>query len=254
MNIHPVAAFSDNYIWTMIKDGNAAVVDPGDAAPVEQYLAAQRLQLVAILITHHHFDHTGGVANLLRNRDIPVYGPAAESIDHLTRRLVEGDSIEVMGRHFAVLEVPGHTAGHIAYHSERPDPPVLFCGDTLFSGGCGRLFEGTPAQMHRSLSKLGALKPQTQVFCTHEYTLSNLAFANAVEPDNSALADYSALARALRDDNCPTLPSTIGLERQINPFLRTAEDSVIAAARTRGLAQTSPEAVLGAIREWKDQF
>ena len=240
----------------MLHDGaRAVVVDPGDAAPALAALDRLHLDLAAILVTHHHADHVGGV-NALRQRLLgPVYGPAHETIPTPYTPLVEGDTVHVLGLDFDVLDVPGHTAGHIAYAQRGAAAQgLLFCGDTLFSGGCGRLFEGTPAQMHTSLSKLAALPGDMRVCCTHEYTLSNLRFAAAVEPANLARQRYQARCELLRAQGQPTLPSSIALERQINPFLRCTESDVVAAACTQGAADTTPVAVLAALRAWKNRF
>lgn len=218
LRISPISAFRDNYIWAIHTSTHAAVIDPGDAGPVLAFLQKNRLQLSAILITHHHHDHVDGIAALLERYSVPVYGPAAEVIPYKSSALQEGNTIELkaLALSFRILEVPGHTAGHIAYYAEG----MLFCGDTLFGCGCGRLFEGTPAQMHASLTKLAQLPRDSRVYCAHEYTLSNIAFALTVEPNNSdllarAVADRDRIARGE-----PTLPSTIGLELDTNPFLR----------------------------------
>lgn len=259
MNLSALPAFSDNYIW-MLHDGRQAiVVDPGDAAPVRAALEAQGLALAGILVTHHHPDHVGGVDALrprLAGGQARVWGPAREAIPQPFTPLADGDTVSVMGLTLQVIDVPGHTAGHIAYFLPGVDgsAPVLFCGDTLFSGGCGRLFEGTPAQMHASLGRLAALPGATRVCCAHEYTESNLRFAAAVEPDSADLAAYIARCRALRADGLPTLPSTIAQERAINPFMRCDAAAVIAAARARGAADDGGAAVLGTLREWKNQF
>ena len=240
----------------MLHDGTQAlVVDPGDAAPVAQALQTQGLQLAGILVTHHHADHVGGVDALRPLLHGPVWGPARERIPQPFVPLQDGDLVEVLGLKFRVIDVPGHTAGHIAYAQEgEASAPLLFCGDTLFSGGCGRLFEGTPAQMHHSLSRLAALPADTRVCCTHEYTLSNLRFAAAVEPDNTALQAYTARCHTLREKGTPTLPSNIGLERQINPFLRCSEPAVVAAARAQGAGGDDAVTVLTTLREWKNRF
>ena len=255
MNLLALPAFADNYIW-MLHDGHAAVVvDPGDEAPVRAALDAMSLQLAAILVTHHHADHVGGVDALRARLRGPVYGPASESIPEPFEPLADGDAVTVLGRRFGVLDVPGHTAGHIAYVEQGAGAaPLLFCGDTLFSGGCGRLFEGTPAQMHRSLQRLAALPPDTQVCCTHEYTLANLRFAAAVEPASAALQRYTADCQARRRAGAPTLPSRIALELEINPFLRCSEPTVMAAARAHGAASDSGPDVFAALRRWKDGF
>lgn len=255
MNLLALPAFADNYIW-MLHDGvHAVVVDPGDAAPVQRKLAELKLGLAGILVTHHHADHVGGVDALRPLLQGPVWGPAHEHIPEPCVPLAEGDTITVLGLTFEVLDVPGHTAGHIAYVQCSADhAPLLFCGDTLFSAGCGRLFEGTPAQMHASLAKLAALPGDTRVCCTHEYTLSNLRFAAAVEPGNTARAEHEQRCRALRDAGSATLPSTIALEREINPFMRCAVPAVVDAAAREGAADRSEVVVLAALREWKNRF
>jgi len=255
LHLQALPAFVDNYIWLLHDGEQAVVVDPGDAAPVHQALDARGLQLVGILVTHHHGDHVGGV-DALRPRLLgPVWGPAREAIPAPFVALREGDSVDVLGRRWQVLDVPGHTAGHIAYLESGATPaPLLFCGDTLFSAGCGRLFEGTAAQMHASLVKLGALPADTQVCCTHEYTLSNLRFAAAVEPGNAERAAYQARCQALRDEGRATLPSSIGMERQINPFLRCTQPEVMASARAHGAADDDAVSVFAALREWKNHY
>lgn len=259
LELIPIPAFTDNYLWLLVRGDRAVVVDPGDAAPVQRALAERGLRLEAILVTHHHPDHVGGVAALRAQYPVPVYGPDREAtaIGTVTERLRDGDTVDVLGRRFEVLEVPGHTLGHIAYYSPATDlgAPVLLCGDTLFSGGCGRLFEGTPEQMHDSLGRLAALPGATQVYCTHEYTLSNLRFAQAVEPDNAALAEHVDKVVRLRAEDRPSLPSSIELELRINPFLRTGHPSVQEAARTQSPAPLDGEvAVFATLRRWKDHF
>lgn len=255
MNLIALPAFSDNYIWMLHDDAKAVVVDPGDAAPVEAALEQRGLRLAAILVTHHHADHVGGIDRLRARLDGPVWGPAREVIPKPFNALQDGDVIDVLGRRFGVIDVPGHTAGHIAYFElDAPAAPMLFCGDTLFSAGCGRLFEGTPEQMARSLARLSDLPGDTRVCCTHEYTLSNLRFAAAVEPDNPTLQAYTARCVDLRAAGSCTLPSNIALEREINPFLRCREPAVAAAARTQGAMSAEPVAVFAALREWKNRF
>ena len=253
----PLPAFADNYIW-MLHDGREAlVVDPGDAAPVLQALQNLRLQLQAILVTHHHGDHVGGLAQLHAATRAPVYGPARETIPGPFTGLSQGQALDLLGCSWQVLDVPGHTAGHIAYYAVPDDAaPLLFCGDTLFSGGCGRLFEGTPAQMLASLDQLAALPDDTRVCCAHEYTLSNLRFAHAVEPGNAALLHYQAECEALRAQGLPTLPARMAQERAINPFLRTREKAVATSAQAHD-PQVDPHnavAVLAALRAWKNDF
>lgn len=243
----------------MLQDGsNAIVVDPGDAQPVFDALTRDKLQLAAILVTHHHPDHTGGVAALHAATGAPVFGPARERIPEPFTPLSHGDIAEVLGLRFQVIDVPGHTAGHIAYFlpAHQGQAPLLFCGDTLFSGGCGRLFEGTPAQMLASLDALAALPGGTRVCCAHEYTLANLRFAQAVEPGNADLTQYTAHCESLRAQGQPTLPSQLATERRINPFLRSREATVLRAVREHAeLSADAGEAdVFAALRQWKNDF
>ena len=255
MNLLALSAFADNYIW-MFHDGQqAVVVDPGDAAPVHAALDALGLTLHSILVTHHHADHVGGVDALRARLSGAVYGPAHEKIPTPFVPLSDGQQIEVLGQRFAIIDVPGHTAGHIAYaQQDQAKAPWLFCGDTLFSAGCGRLFEGTPAQMAASLARLSALPSDTQVCCTHEYTLSNLSFAAAVEPLNPHIIQHTAHCQALRQAGQPTLPSNMALELLINPFLRCHETAVQATALAHGAAANDSVSVLAALREWKNNY
>lgn len=266
LEIVPLAAFSDNYIWLLRRGRHAAVVDPGDAPPVLAYLERHQLELCAILVTHHHGDHIGGIEEILAHSlarspthaRLPVYGPASEAIDEVTRPLADGDLVALaeLNTSFEVLAVPGHTRGHIAYYGRMlADRGVLFCGDTLFACGCGRIFEGTPQQMWHSLARISALPGETRLYCAHEYTQANIRFALAVEPDNAALAARAADVARLRAQDLPTVPSTLACELATNPFLRWDAPAVIAAAsRASGIGQQQPEAVFAAIREWKNKF
>jgi len=253
LEIVPLPAFKDNYIWTLRDGSNAAVVDPGEAGPVKAYLAREGLALVAILATHHHPDHVGGIAELVAMTKVPVFGPKGEPIPALTHPLGQDDKVVIpeLAAEFSVLEIPGHTRAHVAYYGLGS----LFCGDTLFACGCGRVFEGTPAQMLASLSKLAALPDETRVYCGHEYTLANIKFARAVDPGNAALAAREDRAKALRAAGRPTLPSTLGEERATNPFLRCAEPVVVESAnKYLGSRIGDPVSVFAAIREWKNRF
>ena len=251
--IHAVPAFRDNYIWMLEAAGRAVAVDPGDAAPVERFLDERGFSLAAILATHHHADHVGGLEALAGNWKCPTFGPAREVAAGLDRRLVEGDRIRVPGIEVELeaFDIPGHTAGHIAFFGAG----ALFCGDTLFACGCGRLFEGTPAQMVDSLAKLGRLPGDTRVYCGHEYTLANIAFAEAVEPGNHELAARKAREAAKRERGEPTLPSTVAGERATNPFLRCGEPEIIASAeRHAGRRLAGPVEVFATLRDWKNDF
>jgi len=254
----PLPALTDNYIWLLRQGPHAIVIDPGEAPVVERYLQQHGLNLQAILLTHHHGDHVGGAVALHELTGAVVYGPASERLPICHHRLSEGDTVQLPDFGFAldILDVPGHTAGHIAYHG-RPDngAPLLFCGDTLFAAGCGRLFEGTPEQMLKSLSKLAALPEDTLVCCAHEYTLSNLRWALQVEPDNTTLQERWDTASKLREEGQPTLPSTVGLERASNPFLRTQVAAVAeSAASHAGRVLSSEVEVFAGLREWKNNF
>lgn len=253
IQVHTLPAFDDNYIWLIGCDDSTQVtaVDPGDAGPVLAYLQRQGLTLEAILITHHHHDHTGGIAGLLARYPVPVYGPSNERVEGLSHPLREGENITLCdGRlTFTTIETPGHTRGHLCYYGEG----VLFSGDTLFTAGCGRLFEGTPAQMHASLEKLRRLPDTTLVYCAHEYTEANLRFARIAEPGNRATEERQCAVSALRQQGVSSVPEHLAVEKASNPFLRTAVPSVIAAAeRFVGHSLDGPAAVFATVRHWKD--
>ena len=258
IQIVALPAFSDNYIWLLQDTANrrCAVVDPGDATPVRQWLADNPgWVLEDILITHHHHDHVGGVEALKALTGARVCGPANETIPARDLALEDNACVQVLGMQFEVIAVPGHTLGHTTFYTEQTPAPLLFSGDTLFAGGCGRLFEGTPEQMHHSLQRLAALPAATAVYCAHEYTLSNLRFACAVEPENQRLQQRFAEVTQLRADNRISLPSSIGLELQTNPFLRTAETSVKEKAdEWKGHCNPTQATVFAALRSWKDGF
>jgi len=262
IQIQQIPAFDDNYLWLVHDSQNAIIVDPGDAVPVAAYLNQHNLNLCAILITHHHADHIGGVMELLRQAKspIPVFGPLADQksgrIPMITNGCTDGASVVIpeLDLTFQVLEVPGHTSTHIAYYASALSS--LFCGDTLFAGGCGRLFEGTPAQMLNSLNKIAALPAATQIYCAHEYTLSNLRFAVAAEPNNAALQTRYKQVIAARDKGISTVPSQLGTELQTNPFLRSGSTDIIhtLVANKKINDNTDPVHVFAAVREWKNTF
>jgi len=255
--IIPIPALRDNYIWLVRNGSNAVVVDPGDAAPVLAYLEREALRLAGILITHHHADHVGGIGALAARHPAPVFGPARESIPGRTRAVAEGDAIALpeAGLEISVLDVPGHTSGQVAYVGRCDGNAITFTGDTLFTCGCGRIFEGTPAQMQASLAKLAALADDTLVYCGHEYTLANLRFALAVEPGNEALQERQRRDAATREKGLPTVPARMDLERATNPFLRAAEPAVFAAAEARaGRPLADVVDAFATLREWKNAF
>ena len=251
LTIEPIPAFSDNYIWLLHDDTDAVVVDPGDAAPVLEALSERSLTLKGVLITHHHFDHVGGIAELVDATKCEVWAPENPKITPVTYRVSEGDTLQVLGQTLQVIEVPGHTLDHIAYQGDG----VLFCGDTLFAGGCGRVFEGTHPMMRSSLAKLRGLNPDTKIYCAHEYTLANLRFALSADPHNAALAARVADCKSLRERNIPTVPSLLADEIATNPFMRCDAASVIEklVAESRS-SSTDGDAVFAGLREWKDTF
>lgn len=245
-----IPAFKDNYIWLLIRDGRAAVVDPGEPEPVIERIETLGLQLESILITHHHADHQGGIAALQARWQAEVFGPEIESITGCNRPLRGGETITVLGQQVKVMAVPGHTLGHLAYYV----PGALFCGDTLFGGGCGRLFEGSPAQMSQSLASIAELPDDTLIYCAHEYTEANLRFAVAVESLNTNLQARVKRVAELRAAGLPSVPSSLAEEKATNPFMRSGEPAVIAAAMEHAAVDRSKVAVFAAIRQWRNSF
>ncbi|MGD8173231.1 hydroxyacylglutathione hydrolase [Vibrio sp. TRT 21S02] len=251
LDIKSIPAFNDNYIWLIQNsDQRCAVVDPGDAKPVLEYIQTHNLTLDAILITHHHADHTGGISELARHfPNADIVGPANDPVPPLTHPVSGGDQIKLFDEVFFILGLEGHTLGHIGYVGDGK----LFCGDVLFSAGCGRVFEGTMEQMYTSLEKIAALPEETEVYCAHEYTAGNLSFALAVEPENDLLQQYRDEVNRLRAQNKATIPTTLRQEKWVNPFLRLDQPNVIKSVANR-TAQTDPLAIFTALREWKNEF
>lgn len=259
VSVLPIYAYTDNYIWCITNDNHQAwVVDPGHAGVVEDYLSSNHLKLKGILVTHHHWDHITGIKELIQNRDIPVYGPDSDKISEITNTVSEGDLLRIFDLPVSIMEVPGHTKDHIAYLMQTSnDSPALFCGDTLFSAGCGRVFDGSAEQLFSSLNRINQLPEDTQVFCTHEYTTANLKFALAVEPDNQAIQKEITRVNQLDLTSCPSLPTTLKKERKINPFMRCAQQSVqrnVALAQKIGADSLTEKDCFIALRRWKDTF
>jgi hydroxyacylglutathione hydrolase len=254
INIEPIKAFDDNYIWLMTTNEGSIVIDPGESINLLKVIEQKNIKLDAILITHHHYDHTGGIEQLLiKYPSLEVYGPNND-ICSIKSRLLDGELLNVIGIDFEIIEIPGHTLDHIAYYANINDSPILFCGDTLFGGGCGRVFEGTFEQMYESLMKLKKLPKNTRIYCGHEYTSDNLKFAKAVEPDNIDLITRYNDVLNLRKNNIPTLPSTLLIELKTNPFLRTEKNNVQKIISKKFKTGFSEKEIFSALRQWKDNF
>jgi hydroxyacylglutathione hydrolase len=254
INIEPIKAFDDNYIWLMTTNEGSIVIDPGESINLLKTIEQNDIKLVAILITHHHYDHTGGIEELLiKYPNLKVYGPI-NNIDSIKSRLMDGEKLNIIGVDFEVIEIPGHTLDHIAYYANINSSPILFCGDTLFAGGCGRVFEGTFDQMYESLMKLKKLPKNTRIYCGHEYTINNLKFAKAVEPDNIDLITRYNEVLELRKNNIPTLPSTISIELKTNPFFRAGENNVQKIISNKFKTGLNEKEIFSALRQWKDNY
>lgn len=255
INVYPIPILKDNYVWAIIdvSQNTAIIVDPGDAAPVAKFIDQQQLQLKGILITHHHWDHTNGTVELKEQYDVPVFAPAREQVSGTTTQVQEGDIVQIndFPLSFRVLDIPGHTLGHVAYYAAG----MLFCGDTLFAAGCGRIFEGTPEQMYASLQKIAALPDDTKIYCAHEYTLNNLRFATVVEPSNQDIALRLQEVQRLSYADIPSLPSLLSLEKKTNPFLRCNEQELVkSTAKHAGYQLNDPVQIFYHLREWKNHF
>jgi hydroxyacylglutathione hydrolase len=255
ITIQPISAFFDNYIWSIQDSHSAIIVDPGKADPVIEYLSAHKLSLNAILVTHHHPDHVGGIKQLKQTfPEAKVIGFRDARYDGIEYEYTEGDSFTLLGLEISLFEVPGHTLDHVAFVTAVDGTPCLFSGDTLFSGGCGRLFEGSAEQMHNSLGKFKALPDNTKIYCAHEYTLSNLGFAQTLMPENPDLEDYLSKCEALRKNNQSTIPTTLHTEKKINPFLRETDPEIIDNLEKLGYTELDNSVnCFAAIRKAKDQ-
>lgn len=253
INIEPIKAFNDNYIWLVTTNEGSIVIDPGEATKTINYLKENSLNLKGILITHHHFDHTGGIEDMLKFKNVDVYGPV-NNISSINKKLRDGDLFSLIGIDFKIIEIPGHTLDHIAFFSENNGNPVLFCGDTLFSSGCGRVFEGTFEQMHKSVLKLKSLPANTKIYAGHEYTQSNLKFAMEVEPLNQKLVSRYNDVKDLLNKGTPTLPTTLELELEVNPFLRCQTKEVQSSVVKQFNTSNHEDEIFKALRQWKDNF
>jgi hydroxyacylglutathione hydrolase len=254
IKIESIEAFTDNYIWLITTIEGSIVIDPGESSKIINFLKEKQLNLKAILVTHHHFDHTGGIKEILFHFPVDVFGPFNNGIENINKKLKDGDKVSIIGIEFEIIEIPGHTLDHIAFYSENNGSPILFCGDTLFAGGCGRVFEGTSDQMYESLKKLKILPDNTSVYCGHEYTLSNLKFAKEAEPFNqNTLSRYNEVLE-LREKGFPSIPSSLSTELKTNPFLRSDVEEVQENISIKFKTTKEPKEIFKALRSWKDNF
>jgi hydroxyacylglutathione hydrolase len=254
IKIESIEAFTDNYIWLITTIEGSIVIDPGESSKIINFLKEKQLNLKAILVTHHHFDHTGGINEILFHFPVDVFGPFNNGIENINKKLKDGDKVSIIGIEFEIIEIPGHTLDHIAFYSENNGSPILFCGDTLFAGGCGRVFEGTSDQMYESLNKLKILPDNTSVYCGHEYTLSNLKFAKEAEPFNqNTLSRYNEVLE-LREKGFPSIPSSLSTELKTNPFLRSDVEEVQENISIKFKTTKEPKEIFKALRSWKDNF
>ena len=253
LSIKPIKALSDNYIWLVTTNEGSIVIDPGESKQIIDLVKSNEIDLEGILITHHHYDHTNGIEEILKYKKVEVYGPK-NNVNSITKRVKQNDVFNLIGLKFEVIETPGHTLDHIAFYCLKDEKSILFCGDTLFSGGCGRVFEGTYSQMYESLKKLSKLPEDTQIFCGHEYTSSNLQFACAVEPNNQYIKEYNEEIIEKIKNGVPSLPSSLKIEQMINPFIRCNEENLIDNINKKFGEVSSEIEIFSTLRKWKDDF
>ncbi len=253
LSIKPIKALSDNYIWLVTTNEGSIVIDPGEPKQIIDLVKSNEIDLEGILITHHHYDHTNGIEEILKYKKVEVYGPK-NNLNSITKRVKQNDVFNLIGLKFEVIETPGHTLDHIAFYCLKDEKSILFCGDTLFSGGCGRVFEGTYSQMYESLKKLSKLPEDTQIFCGHEYTSSNLQFACAVEPNNQFIREYNQEIIEKTKNGEPSLPSSLKIEHMINPFIRCNEENLIDNINKKFGEVSSEIEIFSTLRKWKDDF
>ena len=253
LSIKPIKALSDNYIWLVTTNEGSIVIDPGESKQIIDLVKSNEIDLEGILITHHHYDHTNGIEEILKYKKVEVYGPK-NNVNSITKRVKQNDVFNLIGLKFEVIETPGHTLDHIVFYCFKDEKSILFCGDTLFSGGCGRVFEGTYSQMYESLKKLSKLPEDTQIFCGHEYTSSNLQFACAVEPNNQFIKKYNEEIIEKTKNGLPSLPSSLKIEYMINPFIRCNEENLIDNINKKFGEVSSEIEIFSTLRKWKDDF